>query len=240
MKEKNRDPFSGFEDRANEVAHEKEMKRKNQDFDAKLEKLANKTVDILMESNEDNDFLAEMMTSFLDVALEMKRVIKTLDSINIATGCIYEAISFVDVAINYNDGLQKSSLQQDHGFFSRWKRKRQIRKAIRNNNNRMKSAIDSILGQFEMSQEIVESLRVMSERMHISMAKGKAKREKRAAKKGVTLTPTLKENGTSPAKELIAKIMKERGLTPPTTVTSGTDSNTSGAGTGAGDISDIL
>ena len=165
-----------------------------------------------------------------------------LDGINVAMSCIFEAISFIDTAINFDTALQEGSLEQSYGFFARWKRKRRMRRVIRNNQNRMNVAIDNILGQQKMAQDISESLRASCTRMRLTMNKRDEKRKKQEEKKIAQGKATPAPAGPSKAQALIAELMKARGAGQESGA--GSAPSVPSAGTkpagGTDDISDIL
>lgn len=241
LAEKVHGPNNDLKQEAEKLRLERERKQKMQEYDGKIMGLAEKTIEFI-ETYGEEDFRPQMLLSFLDVALEMKDVIKMLDGINVAMSCIFEAISFIDTAINFDTALQEGSLEQSYGFFARWKRKRRMRRVIRNNQNRMNVAIDNILGQQKMAQDISESLRASCTRMRLTMNKRDEKRKKQEEKKIAQGKATPAPAGPSKAQALIAELMKARG----TGQESGAGSAPSvpSAGTkpagGTDDISDIL
>lgn len=237
-KSRERDPFAVYEEESKKKMLEREREQRSKDLDNKIMDLANKAVDFILEYGRD-DFRSQMMASFLDVALVMKDTIKMLTGINVAMSCIFEAIGFIDSAINFDTILQEGSLKENYGFFARWKRKRRMRKVIRNNRSRMQVAIDNILGQQKMAQDITESLRVASERMRLTMDKREAKRKKTEAKRASdSKYPPISAPGKGQA--LIAEILKARGEQAPQPKTEGETTSSDDKKGGVGDISDIL
>ena len=241
LPEKFKNPNKDVIDEAEKLRLEREKKQKMKEYDDKIAGLADKTIDFILEYGQE-DFRSQMLLSFLDVALEMKDVIKMLDGINVAMACIFEAISFIDTAISFDTVLQEESLQQNYGFFARWKRKRRMKKVIRNNQNRLTVAVDNILGQQKMAQDISDALRESSMRMRMTMDKRAAKRQKAEAKKAAQGKATVSSGTPGKAQALIAELMKARGLDAPEKTE---DAPAAGGGKGSasggvGDISDIL
>lgn len=241
LAEKVHGPNNDLKQEAEKLRLERERKQKMQEYDGKIMGLAEKTIDFIEEYGEE-DFRPQMLLSFLDVALEMKDVIKMLDGINVAMSCIFEAISFIDTAINFDTALQEESLQQSYGFFARWKRKRRMRRVIRNNQNRMNVAIDNILGQQKMAQDISESLRASCTHMRLTMNKRDEKRKKQEEKKIAQGKATPAPAGPSKAQALIAELMKARGEKQESGAGSAPSVPSAGARPAGGtdDISDIL
>lgn len=241
LAEKVHGPNNDLRQEAEKLRLERERKQKMQEYDGKIMGLAEKTIEFI-ETYGEEDFRPQMLLSFLDVALEMKDVIKMLDGINVAMSCIFEAISFIDTAINFDTALQEGALEQSYGFFARWKRKRRMRRVIRNNQNRMNVAIDNILGQQKMAQDISESLRASCTRMRLTMNKRDEKRKKQEEKKIAQGKATPAPAGPSKAQALIAELMKARGAGQESGA--GSAPSVPSAGTkpagGTDDISDIL
>ncbi len=238
-KSRERDPLAEYDEAVKKRQLEREREQRSKDLDNKILDLANKAVDFILEYGQE-DFRSQMMASFLDVALVMKDTIKMLTGINVAMSCIFEAIEFIDSAINFDTLLQEGSLKENYGLFARWKRKRRMRKVIRNNRNRMQVAIDNILGQQAMAQDITDSLRDACERMRLTMDKREAKRKKKEEKRaGDRKYPPISAPGKGQA--LIAEILKARGAQMPETKTDGgTPADAPDKKGGVGDISDIL
>ncbi len=230
---KTRDSFKTFEDQAERKKAEREKEQRQRAFDEKLTQLAEKTVDVILERGQE-DYLAEIMKTFLDVAVEMKTVVEMVQSVNIATSCIYEAIGFLDSAMNFEQGLQAESLAKKYGFFQRIKQKLTARKALRNNMNRMTAVVDNIMGQLKMAQGTVGMLQKMSDRMKVMMGKTTAKSKKLASVNGASGASTH-----SSADKLIASIMAKRGLATETVATTGSDDGASSSSSNT-DISDIV
>ncbi len=234
----NREPLTKAELEAKRRQAEYDKERRRVEVDDRLNTLAEKTADFI-ELYGEQDYRSQMMVSFLDVALEMKDVIETLTAVNVAMSCIFEAIEFIDNAINFDTELQQASLQHDYGLFARWKRRRRIRKVIRNTQNRMQAAVDNILAQQELGNVIIDSLRSATERMQFTMRRREEKRQKALAQKAEGGMPA--PAAPSKAQLMIAEIMKARGTAP-----GGASSQPAPAVQppkpqgGVGDISDIL
>ena len=106
LAEKVHGPNNDLRQEAEKLRLERERKQKMQEYDGKIMGLAEKTIEFI-ETYGEEDFRPQMLLSFLDVALEMKDVIKMLDGINVAMSCIFEAISFIDTAISFDTVLQE-------------------------------------------------------------------------------------------------------------------------------------
>lgn len=201
----------------------REKERRAQKFDASLQQLAEKAVDTLMEQGQDS-VMGNLMVTFLDVALEMKSMISTLNSINMAMECINDAIGFIDSALDFDQQMISDSLKQNYGFIQRVKQKRQMKKAMRNNLNRVKMIIQSITMKYDMATQMLDGFGRMSTRIN-KMMKGRiqkqSKKKAAPAQEGVGVG----SNPNSPAMKMISQIMEKRGVSssdiPPSASASG-------------------
>ncbi len=238
-----RDTLGEIETAVDTKEKERVLRQKRETFDDKLVELGNKTIDYMMRQDENSQVITEMMTSFLEVALQMRSVMDTISALNQAMGCITEAITFVDQAIDFNHALMETTMVKNYGWFARLRNKMRIRKAVKNNVNRMLMTIDTITGQFEMSQEVVSALSVMSDRIRLSMDKTRLKRAKKEAKRAKREPEVRAQDTASPVKSFLETLMKERGIDPKTTGSASTDSapaEDGGKKGGPSDISDII
>ncbi len=200
-----RDASADMQEELEKMRLERRRKERSKQFDAKLLELANKAVDFRLKYGEEN-YLTELMTTFLDVALQLKEVIEVLSAVNVAMECLSDAIGFIDAAINFDQNLFEESLQQKYGAFARWRRRRKARKAIRNNVGRVKAIVDGLLVKYEMAVEIMDSLKTACGKMQKCMKKNSLTEKKSKAAMGEKFgTP-------SAAAQMIADIMKERGI----------------------------
>lgn len=157
--------------------YEKSVEDSKRNFKAKKDKLADRAADFLLKYGKD-DYRTQIMITFLDVALQMEDAINLTHDMGMAMGCITEAIGCMDDILKIN-GLQiQSTLAVNYGFFARWKRKRELNKAVRNNAGRMKQICDTLVGNQEMAQAIVNSLRKSSVKMQNMMQKNAEKQRK--------------------------------------------------------------
>ena len=108
----NRDPLSAIDAAVNEKMNHwqqqrqlEELKERSAALDAKIEELAEKTADFTLEYGAD-DFRAQMMMAYLEVAIEMKEAVKMIQGANDAIAFIYEAVDFIDESMNFNSTLQ--------------------------------------------------------------------------------------------------------------------------------------
>ena len=215
-----------------QMAREKE--RKEQHFEEGLSKLVDKVIEEELKAQQNQGqqtIIGEVLMTFLDVALEMKEMMKTMQAINVAMECLGDAIGFLDQALEFDNQLISNSLEVKYGFFQRWKQKQQQKKAMKNNMHRMEMVVQSITMKYQMATSMMDMFGSMNTKLHKMMNLRMEKRQK--AKKVET---TVSSNADSPARKMIAEAMASRGLTP-TTAPSAPATAPSVSG---GDNSDIL
>lgn len=202
VKTKTKSASDSFREGFNKVQMQYEREQKSSEFDAKLQALANKAVDMQLKYGEEH-YLTQILTTFLDVAIQLREVMETLSSINVAMECLNEAITFIDDAMIYDEQIMGEWQQQNYGLFARWKRKRKMRQVIHNNVGRMKSVVDGLMLKYEMTMEITGALKKATGKMQKYMSKNGM-----AGKKGKTDAAPEK----SAASMMIADIIKARGV----------------------------
>lgn len=203
------DPFSDIEAEVGVLERERKKQQKEREVDRRIGDLAEQTASFIMEYGEDY-YLSELMMSYLEVALEMQNTVRALSATNMAMQCIFSTIDFLDEALGFYEELQNASLQKNYGFFARMKSRRRLKKVITNNKRRISLAIDNMVGQQRMAQNISESLKDAVDKMHGAMAKQKAKRAKKEAKGKVAPKGTTAFGESSRAGKLVEDIIKRR------------------------------
>lgn len=164
-----------------EKRREKAVEVSKNNFKAKKEKLANRAAEFVIKYGKE-DYRSQIMLTFLDVALQMEDAINLTHDVGTAMGCITEAITCMDDILTTNEFQIEGTVAVKYGFFARRKRKKQLRKAIRNNAGRMKQICDTLVGNQEMAQSIVNSLKKSSMKMQRMMQKNAEKQKKREIK----------------------------------------------------------
>ena len=134
------------------------------------------------------DYRTQIMAMFLDLALQMKEVIELISGVQTAMQCIGQAIDCVDDLLNMQEEMLEGSLSQNYGLFERWKRKRKINRAMRNNRNRMKQMCASIEGGQKMALDMVNALRKSCGKMKLSTEKSFEKQKKSESKGGTNVS----------------------------------------------------
>lgn len=244
---KEKDPIDAEEEQINarldEVRCRQEEKRREKaieaskaTFKAKKDKLANRAAEFIIKYGKE-DYRSQIMLTFLDVALQMEDAINLTHDVGTAMGCITEAIGCMDDILLTNELQIDGTLTTKHGFFARWKRKRKLQKAIRNNAGRMKQICDTLVGNQEMAQAIVNSLKKSSIKMQIMMQKNAEKQRKRELKynPAARTTPSAAETLVD---ELVRAKAEENTDSPASSAPAAPSAPTK-SGDGTVDISDI-
>lgn len=212
---------------------ERKLQERMQKLDQRMESVLSKYLEFEATYGE-NDYRTTLMKSVLETAVAMRDIINTLSGIKEAFNYMFEAMDIVDLTFNiFQEGLLNST-KADYGFFARLKQKRQIRKAIKNNVNRM-NQITTMMGAMQnIADTTVLAIAKSSRRMQTAMTKRNKKLNK---KNGGKSTPT---DGTpSAVDQMIARAKEERGI--PTNTTTTTTKPTGGNSTsGEIDVDDIV
>lgn len=227
-----RDASAEWEEKLKIERLQRERTRRSQQFDAKLKELANKAVDFRIKYGEEN-YLTELMMTFLEVATQLKEVVEVLSAVNVAMECLSDAIGFIDAAISFDEKLFDESLQQKYGVLARWKRRRKARKAIRNNVGRVQAIVEGITMKYQMAIEVMGSLKAACVKMQKCMKKKSLAGKKDKASKGESFgKPTA-------ASDLINEVLRERGLSESDLPSSAPSAPAASSG-GVSDIDDIV
>ncbi len=162
---------------------EEEKKRRNAEFQKGLKNLAER---IIERENDEDKTIYYMLRAFLDMAINVQDLMKDLDSINVAMGCLTDAISFLDLSVELDQQLLGETTAVNYSFFKRWKMRRQTRKAVSNVKKRMNAIVTGLMGKFQMAQVMTEAMSKGAKTLNVKMSKVTAKTSKRAAKRGTT------------------------------------------------------
>lgn len=182
-----------------ENARQREERSKH--FDERIKGLANQAVDRMLEYGEE-DYLTQMLTTFLDLAIQLKETMKSLSAINLAMECLDDAVMFMDDAMKSDEKLMKQWRAENYGFFARLKKKREMKKAIKNNVGRMQMTVEGLMLKYQMATDITSALQVAMGKMTAKMKKQKAKKKK-ATNASIPVEDT-------PATRMIRSIAAER------------------------------
>lgn len=204
----------------NKIKQEAALKKMEANFAAKKAELARQVAEFEMTENS----LAGMMMTMLDVVIQMEGVIKMVKGVNVAFSCISEAISCMDVMLDLNKMMFDGSMTHNYGFFARLKRKREMKRAISNNVNRVRQVCDTIRANLDMATEASVAFGRLSEKVNAMMGK-KLNRPKKKSKKTSAVT---RVEGSAAARALVDSYKQN----------SPEESKPSGSGAPKGDDSD--
>lgn len=152
--------------------HEQKVRETRNNFDARIDAIADKIIEFRERNAE--EYLLEMLTTFLDVALDMRDLMDALEATSQGMQCIATAVGFIDEMLDFNMSMFETSLEHNYGFFARWKQKRRIKKAIRNNAGRMKMVVKNMTGQLTFARNLVDEMKNVTVQLRKSTAqKGK-------------------------------------------------------------------
>ncbi len=170
------------------LKQEQERKLKEQQEAARQEQLDafdQRIADLaaMIEKNEqmqDDEFnINAILIQFLEVTLNLKKVMDMCHSIEKVLSCVSEATAFIDSSMNFSDQIFAQMNAEKYGFFARIKQKITIRKTIHNHIGRMKSIIARVEGTMEIGRIMSTEFGKLSTRI------GKAsKKKKKAAPQG--------------------------------------------------------
>lgn len=215
-----------------------ELRRKRKEFDDKVMRLANKVVDYQQKGPE-FQYLTDMMLTFLDVTVQLQGTMEVLSAVNDAMECLTDAIKFIDSSLSYDQDLITDSLQTKYGVFARIKQRRQIKRAIKNNTNRMLAMVESINGKFGMAMALTDALKNSCVKMKIMMDKSRRKSEKRRAKMAGGASVPL-AGSSSATDAILAQVREKRGLSSAPAPAAPSDAPAGTSSSPVTDIDDIL
>ena len=208
--------MNGFDDVIESGLEELDKKRqqrhfeeKQKQFDTKLQNLADTVIDMENERGSDDEFVY-LLNVFLEAALEMRAMMTSMKAVSEAMQCISEGISFMDDAIAFDHQLVMESTKHNYGFFARWKAKREMKKAMRNNVGRMLSVVDGLSMKQDLVTSMVDALKMAGIKFKRKSEKAAAKRQKKA-ERAKRNNPTS-GNSSDAAQKFLAERRAERGL----------------------------
>ncbi|MBQ3493186.1 MAG: hypothetical protein IJA88_03680 [Clostridia bacterium] len=199
------------------------------DFKNKQEQLLNQILEV-EEQYGNEHYLVVLLTKFYEASVEMENVMKSMEAVNVAMECVTEAMSFLDSCVNFDRELTRKVSAQSYSFFARMKMKREQRKARKNNIGRMKAMVDGMLFKYRMMTDMVKSLESFADDMGKAFKKVGAK----GNKKGQPVAPSK----PSEAQRRLAEARAQRGMSAPSTATSG--ASYAAATSDGGSYDDIL
>ena len=207
---------------------EREREQKRKDFKSRVAALTEKAAQMYKDRGPD-DNISILLTSFLDVAIEMETLMDTLTSINVAMECMNDAIGFLDAAIDFDNALMDQSLEHSYNWFQRWMLRRKMKKTIKNNCGRMMAIAKGLEMKYTMAQDMLKALSGVGDKLKKTMEKN----NKKKANEGNAPT------GPSAAQKAIGEYMASKGETVATTTTTTTNEPKGSSSSGDGNIDDI-
>lgn len=200
--------------------NKKNMENSKKEFLAKQQELAETAAEIIMEYGREN-YLSQILMTFLDVSIQMEGAIKTMQSVSKAMMCIGQAMGCMDDILQSYQLVLEGSMEHKYGYFQRRKNKKRLKKAIANNAGRMLQICDSLVGSQELAMSIASSLERASKKMQALMQKNQKKQQKlRAKQNGASGAPSV---NSSKAEEMVNRIVaaKNGGGSAPETQSAG-------------------
>lgn len=185
----------------------------------------------------EEDFRTEMMVNFLYVTEMIEEIIDLQEAFQDIEFFFNEAMGIIDDNMNISQQMMRQQMATDYSFFARWKQKREIKKAQRNNINRIKLLTFKI-------ETMVSTITGMSSEMKTMMIATKKALEKarftgdKKKTKG-TAAPETKQDNTAILSRFEKKFGSGDGGAPTSTTTTKTTNNGGTAPTNGGSVSDI-
>lgn len=159
-----------------------ERQKKRKKLDDQIKTLAERAIAFEDQYGFEDD-RTQIMVMFLDVTLEMKSAIDLLSDVGIALQCIGQAIGCLDDVLSMQEEMLDGTLEHKYGFWERLRRKRKLRRAMRNNAARMQQMCDMLVGSQQMALSMVAALRKSAAKMKAATSKNFAKQKKQEEKR---------------------------------------------------------
>lgn len=227
------------------LRQEQERKMKEQQEQARQEQLDafdQRIADLaaMIEKNQelqDDEFnINAILIQFLEVTLNLKKVMDMCHSIEKVLSCVSDATAFIDSSMNFSDQIFAQMNTENYGLFARIKQRITIRKTVRNHIGRMKAIVARVEGTMEIG-------RIMSSefgKLSTKIGKSKKKKKKATPQAGAEEFPlatqylSKRKSGGAGTSEAGGATGSAPTYAPPTTGTSG------GSAPAGGGIDDIL
>lgn len=174
-----------LENNVETVMRDAERQQRRQQFDQQVQLLGERALAFKEQYGIDSEFTQIMMT-FLQLTLEVKSTIDLLNDIGIALQCIGQAMSCIDDVLNVFQEVLDFSMGTRYGFWERMRRRRKLRRAMRNNTARMKQTVDMLVGSQNLAMSMIGSLRTAMDKMRTVTQRNFAREKRRRDKQGNT------------------------------------------------------
>lgn len=219
------------EEQAKKLKEQQEAQRQQEldAFDNRIAQLAD-----MIEKNqqmEDDEFnINAILYQFLEVMLNLKKVMDMCHSIEKVLSCVADATKFIDDSMKFSDEIFSQMNTEKYGPIARIKQKIKIRRTIQNHIGRMKSIVDRVEGTMQIGRIMSDEFGKLSKRLS-----KKKKKKKAAAQSGASDFPLA-------ARYLASRQGEGGGTSGVGTPSVGTSPSTPGTGASSsgGGIDDIL
>ena len=168
-------PLSGF---VSNVISDIERQEKKEELDKRLKQLRNRMFSFA-EKYGINDYRTQLMIQLHDVGLVIRDSVELIDATTVAMSYMFEAVTFFDDVMQYQQDLLLSSTEKKYGLFQWIKNKILERKAKKNLVNRMKTITNRMAMIQDISQMIVVTLSETTGRMQKKIQKNNEKNRKK-------------------------------------------------------------
>ena len=206
-------------------------------YNAKVDALSEKIVYHSKLKTETSQQIVEVLLPFLEVAIEMQGIIEMVTSINDVVELIGDAISILDTTMQSSRNILGTTNKVKYGFFQRMKQKMEIRRAKSNNQKRVKSITDQIVGYYEMAMSMAEGFKTVPVQMRSALNRIKNRNQKKRRKgNGAAEEPTRYELSDNLRKVLSDKGADLEGMGYGAGSGSSSSGSTGGASNGSGDF----
>lgn len=159
----------------------REIQQKREKFSQRRQELEDRAVQLTLERGRE-DYLTQMLTMFLDVTIQMEDMINTLTDVSKAMQCITEAMTCMDSILETTYEALDETTATNHGWRERRKKKKKIKRAMRNNEGRMIEIVNMLESTHKMAYGMQNSFQKSTARMQAKLAKQAEKQRKIQAK----------------------------------------------------------
>ena len=135
---------------------EREYKEKKEKLDARIQKLANDAAERCMKYGEDDE-MYNMLLGLLEMSLQMQDMMNVMDDLKVATGMISDVMELIDQSVEFDEQLFYDP-EVKYGLRQRMQQRRQMRRAIRNNRNRVKAVVENMRAKYEMGMAMSRAM----------------------------------------------------------------------------------
>ena len=154
------------------VKQEEAIKKFRLNYNKKLEKIADKGASYLEKYGEE-DYRTQIYVELYDAITSYGEMIDILEGSNDLMSCMDDIIKFMDQALNFNLNTLQSWNREKYGFFKKWKIRREFRKSLKNNRNRMQVSLQFMTNNMVMLKSFVKEMKKQLTKFKLKQNKGK-------------------------------------------------------------------